>query len=288
MGAEIHDFPGAGQASLSEGYTRIANNLLDHLLRTELSGLQQRVMLAVLRLTYGYGKSSDWLSPGQIAEALAYQGDIANLRRELRQLVTRGLLLKQGRAIGPNPNLSQWQLGKRVKTDPKTGQNRPLANGSKLTRKRVKTDSKTGQNRHPPKKDQDQDQEIPLNPPAVSKPDLTEPVRQVIAHLNVATGRRYAPRLDGASGKLVVARLNAGASVDDLLLVVDCMTAQWLNHPTMERYLRPETLFRASKFEGYLVEALQWRERGQPRASPPSHGGLDHTDMSWINGDWSE
>jgi hypothetical protein len=49
--------------------------------------------------------------------------------------------------------------------------------------------------------------------------------------------------------------LSEGFTVDDFKRVIDHKTAQWLNDPKMTEYLRPETLFCAKKFEGYLQSA---------------------------------
>lgn len=52
---------------LEDGYTRIANDLLEALVRIPLRDLDRRVFLAVLRLTYGFGKKEDRLAYSQVA-----------------------------------------------------------------------------------------------------------------------------------------------------------------------------------------------------------------------------
>lgn len=74
---------------------------------------------------------------------------------------------------------------------------------------------------------------------------------EVIAHLNAACGKRY--RADAASSREIIgARLAEGFTVEDCKRVIDNMAARWLHDNKMRDYLRPETLFRRSKFEGYL------------------------------------
>jgi len=51
------------------------------------------------------------------------------------------------------------------------------------------------------------------------------------------------------------ARLSDGNTVDDLLLVVKSKLTEWGNDPKMAQYLRPQTLFQAGKFDGYLRAA---------------------------------
>jgi phage replication O-like protein O len=52
---------------LEDGYTRIANELLEAFARTRLAGQECQVVFAVARLTYGFGKKEDRISYGQIA-----------------------------------------------------------------------------------------------------------------------------------------------------------------------------------------------------------------------------
>lgn len=51
------------------------------------------------------------------------------------------------------------------------------------------------------------------------------------------------------------ARLNEGHTVEELKRVIDSKHAQWSNDPQMAAYLRPQTLFQAGKFQGYLTAA---------------------------------
>ena len=76
-------------------------------------------------------------------------------------------------------------------------------------------------------------------------------VGRVVAHLNATCGTSF--RASSArTRQLVRARMAEGFGVDDLCAAVDHMAARWLRDERMRRYLRPETLFSASKFEGYL------------------------------------
>ena len=42
----------------------------------------------------------------------------------------------------------------------------------------------------------------------------------------------------------------------DFKKVIDIKVDQWLDHPKMDAYLTPQTLFRASNFERYLNEKM--------------------------------
>ncbi|GAG15849.1 unnamed protein product, partial [marine sediment metagenome] len=77
-----------------------------------------------------------------------------------------------------------------------------------------------------------------------------EDIAHVILYLNEKTGKNFkADSLNYISG-----RLNDGYTVEDCKKVIDIKTAQWLNDPENNKWLRPLTLFRPSNFEGYLNE----------------------------------
>ena len=78
-------------------------------------------------------------------------------------------------------------------------------------------------------------------------------VETVISHLNELAGTHYRPT-KADTIKLISARLKEGYTVDDLRLVVSYKSDEWMG-TDMQKYLRPETLFRPSKFEGYLNAA---------------------------------
>lgn len=83
---------------------------------------------------------------------------------------------------------------------------------------------------------------------------LDDRVKQVIDLLNSMTGSKYKASTESHASK-ISGRLNDGHSVDDLMAVVRFKVGEWLHDPKMAQYLRPETLFQAGKFNGYLTAA---------------------------------
>ena len=75
----------------------------------------------------------------------------------------------------------------------------------------------------------------------------------IIGHLNKLTGKNFSPNGD-ANQKAINGRLNEGYTIQDILNVIDIKSQQWSRNKKMSKYLRPSTLFRKSKFEGYLNE----------------------------------
>ena len=97
------------KADTDDGFTKLANSLLDHLARTEVTARQRRVIDVVIRKTFGFGKKIDQISASQIADAMEYTGNQTHIHADIRPLKKRRILLEQGRKIGLNTVLSDWQ-----------------------------------------------------------------------------------------------------------------------------------------------------------------------------------
>ena len=89
-------------------------------------------------------------------------------------------------------------------------------------------------------------------------------VKEVIDHLNLVTNSKYKTSTKSHIEN-ISARLNDGHSVDDLKAVINSKSAEWLNDKAMAQYLRPSTLFQASKFQGYLLSAKPVKSTFSPR-----------------------
>lgn len=83
----------------------------------------------------------------------------------------------------------------------------------------------------------------------------------VLAHLNEKAGRSYKPVKANLS--LISARIKEGATPEECRAVIDAKVAAWANDSKMADYLRPATLFNATKFAQYAGEL----------AGAPSAGG---------------
>nr|DAR23684.1 MAG TPA: replication initiator protein [Caudoviricetes sp.] len=89
--------------------------------------------------------------------------------------------------------------------------------------------------------------------------------KEIISYLNEMTKSSFRAT-NKSTQKLIDARLNEGYSVSDLKLVIKDKTDEWMHKvgvpdwqkdKDMTKYLRPSTLFKASKFEEYLQKALK-------------------------------
>lgn len=73
-----------------------------------------------------------------------------------------------------------------------------------------------------------------------------------IDFLNKKAGRKF--KHTETNTTPIVARLKDGFTAKDIAKVIVYKVNDWNNNPQMSKYLRPETLFRPSKFESYLNE----------------------------------
>ncbi|HFT3384864.1 TPA: replication protein [Klebsiella variicola] len=93
-------------ADLDDGFTRIANELLEAVMHAGLSQHQLLVFMAVMRKTYGFNKKSDWVSNEQISVLTGILPHKCSAAKSA--LVKRGILTQTGRVIGINKAVSEW------------------------------------------------------------------------------------------------------------------------------------------------------------------------------------
>ena len=96
--------------------------------------------------------------------------------------------------------------------------------------------------------------------------DVHDASVRFVSRLNELTGSSFSPD-SAATLRLVSGRLRDGYGADDLCSVAEVKCSQWKRDQRMRGYLRPETLLRPTKFEGYLQEARAERGRASPFAA---------------------
>lgn len=73
--------------------------------------------------------------------------------------------------------------------------------------------------------------------------------KEIITYLNQKAGTSF--RNVKSNDDFIIARLKEGATMDDLRAVIDLKCKDWIGKPEA-KYLRPETLFNATKFNSYV------------------------------------
>ncbi len=86
--------------------------------------------------------------------------------------------------------------------------------------------------------------------------------KEAIEYLNLKTGAHY--RNVEANLKLVRARLSEGATLDEIRSVIDMKAGEWQGTDSA-KYLRPETLFNATKYNQYAGQIGGMRQAEQRR-----------------------
>jgi uncharacterized phage protein (TIGR02220 family) len=89
----------------------------------------------------------------------------------------------------------------------------------------------------------------PSSSSSSSSTDSKAAAAGILAYLNEKASKSFKPVKANLS--LITARLSE-ATVDECRAVIDAKVQEWQNDPKMCGYLRPETLFGAVKFAGYL------------------------------------
>ncbi len=92
---------------LENGYTQIANELLEHLIRMHLAPNQWQVLLCVIRKTYGFHKKVDYIANIQIEEATGLGKTVVS--RALHDLVGLAIITKTGKRLGFQKDWQQWK-----------------------------------------------------------------------------------------------------------------------------------------------------------------------------------
>lgn len=104
-------------ADLDDGFTRIANELLEAVMLAGLTQHQLLVFMAVMRKTYGFNKKADWVSNEQLSALTGILSHKCSAAKSA--LVKRGIFTQIGRTVGINKTVTEWvklpESGKKIK-----------------------------------------------------------------------------------------------------------------------------------------------------------------------------
>jgi len=110
-------------------------------------------------------------------------------------------------------------------------------------------------------------------PPKTPNPSSTI-IEKTIRRLNELAGTTYRHDTKATVG-LIGARLAEGFTEEDLAMVLEHKWHEWGNNKKMAGYFRPETLFAAKHFEGYLQAAkLDGSGKGHAPVIEELEGGM--------------
>lgn len=106
-------------AELEDGYAKLSNTLLDAYSGADLTKRQFKVLLAILRKTYGWNKTMDRISDSQLSEITKLP--VKRCNEAKLELVRMGVIKQQGGMFGPNKNINEWCIPQNEGISLKTG-----------------------------------------------------------------------------------------------------------------------------------------------------------------------
>lgn len=85
---------------------------------------------------------------------------------------------------------------------------------------------------------------------------------EIIKYLNEKTGSHFKPT-SKSTQRLINGRLSENYTIEDFKYVIDVKTNEWKDNTKMSKYLTPDTLFNASKFEKYRNQQMPKQQKVQ-------------------------
>lgn len=238
-------------ADLDDGYVRLATMILEEIAGADFTKRQFKVILAVIRLTYGWNKARDRIANSQISEIAKLP--IKRVSETRVQLLKMNVLTATGHQIGLNKNISEWCIPQNEGVSLKTGDKKSLKLGDSYPSKRGDTIDiipKTIKTTNTPiVPTGDVNEKITPQAPIASPPPeqpVVDPVRQVFTHWQTEHNHQTA-KLDDKRRSRIKARLAQGFTVDELCKAISGAKFDiWLmgKNPSNKRYDGIETLLR--------------------------------------------
>ena len=199
----------------------------------------QRERLIEALLAYGF----DGVEPDAADEPWSYLFDAFKGRIEMSARSSRG---------GERGSRRRWDGGADDASE--DGASDPHDRGASDPHDRGASDPHDGGGETPIEHPHDAESENESEIESEREKEIDRGVDAVIDHLNSVCGTSFR-RSAKSTRRIVAARLRDGASVDECNAVIDHKAREWLHDGRMRKYLRPETLFNATKFEAYRNEA---------------------------------
>lgn len=118
-------------------------------------------------------------------------------------------------------------------------------------------------------------------PPKQKKTESNQKtIETIVEYLNEVAGTSFRSSTESTK-KHINARLNENFTVENFKTVIDKKVREWKS-TDMAKYIRPETLFSASKFESYLNQPVK-NSIGKKDVLPANHiGKVDWSDLDDI------
>lgn len=231
---------------LEDGYTPIANEIIEALMTINLSAYESRVLWFIFRKTYGFQKKTDWITLSQFSQSLNL--DRRLIHRAIKKLSSKEMIVIQrddGIRVkyGFQKDYRKWKVSSKEMTVIYTDDGLSSKQMTRLSSKQIPTKETITKETITKEK-----HILSSSPENVPKNGV--PYAEIISYLNKQTGRDYKPSTPKTK-RLIQTLWTQGFTIEDFHRVIDTKTREWLPNPDFSKFLRPETLF-GPKFEGYL------------------------------------
>src|SRR3990167_10613075 len=104
---------------IEDGHLDIANEIVEKLMKTQLSGYEWRYLWALWRKTWCWKKKEDWISNSQFTKMTGLYK--SHITRTEKRLIERKIVTKIGNKVGFQTNLTQWEELPKLVTFTKIG-----------------------------------------------------------------------------------------------------------------------------------------------------------------------
>lgn len=235
------------KVSIDDGFTAIPNALLDAILESDLTKSQIKVILGVIRKTISWHKEQDWICNEQLAEICRLCDD-KEASRVKNELIRINVLIKNGRKVGLNLAVSEWeskiqQKYNIVKKHNKNPKNIQTKSNENTTTKKTITKEKINITPLPPKSEL-----------ACSEEKNLSQAQELLGYYNEIAKSHC----KDSSPFLPLLEKNR-YTVDEIKLVINWVLTCW--NRRNGKPAKPKNICVKSRFDGYLSDAITWNER---------------------------
>ena len=256
---------------LEDGYTPVANTIMDPICRTRLSGTDWDFLHFLWRKTYGWSKPSDIISLSQFCEATGMSQ--AHVCRTIKRLLAMNVIFHHVARIG-NRETATYEFNKKVwswKSLPKLATVARIGNSAlpELAHTITIEDTTT--------KESLEDMSCKAQKATKKSDGFLVDAYVVLSYLNDKAHHKYG--LVPSSVIEILKRLKAGATVSDLELIIDYKVYEWASTP-LAKNLNNETLFRDCHYANYLEAARAWDIKRQTGANSLMMEPVETTPMT--------
>lgn len=221
---------------LEDGFTKIADDILEALARIRIPGETMQVVLVVLRKTYGFGKKSDWISLSQFSNATSLSRP--HVCRAIRRALAMNLIAKKGNGDSVtysfNKDFDSWKpLPKKAHSAQNGKRCCPEWQGA-LPKKAHTIDNITIDN-------------ITIDKDILPFSEIVDDLNRKRVGAGLSGGFRAATP---ATRKAISGRWAEGYRLPDFEYVHRVKVTEWAG-TEHAKYLTPATLYRPGNFEKY-------------------------------------